>query len=184
MHRVTVRVGSALAPLALAALVLAGSGTSARVARVNVPCPATIVRHEPNARLGSLSGPWFRASPRRTRVLGFMFGGHEVNGRFALYVGAEDPMTHATQKILWIFKSGSPAAARLQITGVQLRLGPRRVRPLKKGRFRHRFSSATSDQTPGILYPSYIAAPRPGCWRLQLDSGRVHAKVVAIVEHG
>src|SRR6266540_5204308 len=116
----------------LAGLVSSGSAVTATA---NVACPAAIVHHEPNYRLGTLSGgPWFRAQPRRTRVLGYMFGGHEVSGRFRLYAGPEDPNTHSAQKVLWIFKSGSPAAGKLQITGIRLRLGPHRVRPLKKGR--------------------------------------------------
>jgi hypothetical protein len=165
--------------------IAAGPGGAKTSASVAVSCPAAIVHHEPNARLGSLSGgPWIRAHPVRTTLIGYMFGGHEVNGRFAVYAGGEDPVSHRSQKILWILKPGARAAARLRIDGVRLALGPHGVRRVKTDRFHESFASAYSEQTPGILFPSSIDVPRAGCWRLTLGSGHISARVVVIAEAG
>jgi hypothetical protein len=145
-------------------------------------CQATVVHHEPNARLGTLSGgPWIQAKPSSSTLIGYLFGAHETGGRLAVYTGV-NPRNYTDQKILWVLDPKARAGARLHISGVQL--GPDGVRPLKRVRFHQSFGSAGSDATSAILFPSTLHVPRPGCWRLSLRSGHVSATVTTLVEPG
>jgi hypothetical protein len=169
--------------LALAAI--AGRAASGEaVATAAVSCPATVVHHEPNARLGGLSGGlWIQAKPSSSTLIGYLFGAHETGGRLAVYTGVS-PANYTDQKILWILDSHARAGARLHVTGVQLALGPDGVRPLERVRFHQSFGSAGSDATSALLFPSALHVPRVGCWRLWLRSGHVSATVTVLVEPG
>jgi len=160
----------------------AAGGEAIRVTAVS--CPATVVHHEPNARLGALSGgSWVQARPSSSTLIGYLFGAHETGGRLAVYRGVS-PLNYTDQKILWILDPKAHAGARLHISGVQLALGPRGVRPLERVHFHQSFGPAGSEETSALLFPSALHIPRTGCWRLSLRSGRVSATVTTLVEPG
>lgn len=167
--------------LAVAAFVFA---PVERTARASAPvCPAARVHHEPNARLGTLDGgAWVAPTPRAAGLFGSLFGGREVDGRFSVYAGGRNPINGASEKVLWILASGAPGGGRLTIAGRRLRVtASGRVR-VTRGAFRHVAWEASSDQTPGRLFPSILDVPRPGCWRLTLRTGPVSARMIVTVQ--
>jgi hypothetical protein len=179
--RRTILVPPLSAAFVFAALVSAGPA-STRAA--GVTCPSAIVHHEPNARLGSLSGGrWIQANPKSSTLIGYLFGAHETGGRLAVYTGVS-PTNYTDQKILWILDSKAHAGARLHVRGVQLAFGPDGVRPLKRVRFHQSFGPAGSDATSALLFPSDLHVPRAGCWRLSLRTGHVSATVTVLAEPG
>ena len=136
------------------------------------------VHQEPNPRLGTLSGGrWVAGSPRTSGLIGYLFGGEVVDGRFAVYTGGLNPGTHTTEKILWLLPKRKRVGPRLVISG--RRDGSTTVT------YRRRFAEAGSEQTPGYGYPSILDLPVPGCWKLTLRTGKVRAtvRVLAQVAH-
>jgi len=178
------RVTLCVAGLCAVAAIGGRAASGEPVRTVTASCPATIVHHEPNARLGALSGgSWIQARPASSTLIGYLFGAHETGGRLAVYTGVS-PANYTDQKILWILASHARAGARLHVKGVQLALGPHGVRPLKHVSFHQSFGSAGSDETSALLFPSALHVPRAGCWRLSLRTGHVSATVTVLVEPG
>jgi hypothetical protein len=131
-------------------------------------CVATPVRTDTHPLLGSGSR-WVSAPP----IIGQLWGGEIVDGRFALYAGGRNPGGW-NEKILWIVPQRHrwKAGGQLALTG---RLGG-------VVRYRARFWGATSDQTPGLLFPSIVALPRAGCWSLTLTTGRIKVRLVVLAQ--
>jgi hypothetical protein len=169
-----------------AGAIVAGSAQGGQAAADSsaIRCSPTRVHHEPNPALGSLSGGrWIAARPFASRFVGYLWGGEEVGGRFALYAGGRNPVSGTSEKVLWIAPQDAPVGASLRLTGQRLRFNPRlrRYEPIR-GSFTQRFGAASSDQMPEQLFPSIVDVPRAGCWRLTLRTGRIYAVVVALVQ--
>jgi hypothetical protein len=176
--------GAAFVAALAAGAALAGAVSAAPRADVQQPtCPAVLVRHEPNPALGTLSGGrWVAMSPRSLGIIGYLFGGEEVDGRFAVYAGGRHPVTGANEKVLWIVPRrlrGFP----VKLVGRRLRVDARTgaVRTAR-GAFSRTLNESASPQTPGRLFPSTIVARTPGCWRLTLQVGRVSARAIVLVQ--
>jgi hypothetical protein len=133
------------------------------------------VHHEANRLLGTLSGGrWVAGSPRTSGVVGYLFGGEVVDGRFAVYTGGLDPGTRTSEKILWIVPKRKRVGPRLVISG--RRDGSTTVT------YRRRVAEAGSVQPPGHQYPSILDLPVPGCWKLTLRTGKVSATVGVLAQ--
>jgi hypothetical protein len=159
--------------VAVAAFVVAVPSASSRDRASSGACPAARVHTEANARLGTLSGGrWVAPVPVRAGVIGYLFGGEVVDGRFAVYAGGVNPQTNTSEKILWTVRVGKPIGPALAVTG--------RMFGSSEIRYRRRLWQAVSAQTPGYLFPSTLDLPQPGCWSLTLRSGRVFARVVVL----
>jgi hypothetical protein len=133
------------------------------------------VHHEANPLLGTLSGGrWVAGSPRTSRLVGYLFGGEVVDGRFAVYTGGLNPGTRASEKILWILPQRKRVGLRLAISG--------RKDGSTTVTYRRRLDEASSAQTPGHLYPSILDLPVPGCWKLTLRTGKISATVSVLAQ--
>jgi hypothetical protein len=97
-----------------------------------------------------------------------------VDGRFRLHVGPWRVRGGLTQKIPWFVPKRYPIGGPLVVVGRRLDRSPRT--------FRQTFSAAgTSSPSTTYVFPSIIAPPAPGCWRLSFSSGRVTGSLVALV---
>ena len=93
------RVAAVLAAVVAAVVASTAPGASSKTAEA-APCGSR-VHQEPNPLLGTLSGGrWVAGSPRTSGLVGYLFGGEVVDGRFAVYTGGLDPGTRRTEKIL------------------------------------------------------------------------------------
>jgi hypothetical protein len=170
--------------LALAAASSSGAAGAHGADRALGECPAALVHHEPNPALGTLSGGrWIATWPASNRIIGYLWGGEELNGRFAVYAGGQNPRSRTSEKVLWAAPEEAPAGPRLRIKGRRLRLDRRTgLFRATDGSFTQNFAPAHSEQTPGQLFPSIIRAPRAGCWKLTLRTGRLSASAIAIIQ--
>jgi hypothetical protein len=102
-----------------------------------------------------------------------------VDGRFRLHVGdVRDKATGLSQKIPWFVATRAGTGRSLLVTGTRL-MPSRRT-------FRQRFGRAGypgQEQERRYVYPSIIAPPAAGCWRLRFQSGKVDARVVVLVRN-
>jgi hypothetical protein len=97
-----------------------------------------------------------------------------VNGRFRLHVGPwRDRSTGLTQKIPWFL----PARYRV---GVYLVIRGRRLAPAG-GSFTARLPEAGSPDAGQHVFPSTLAPPKPGCWRLSFETRLVRGRLFARV---
>jgi len=179
METVSARLtlGSALGVvIAASAVPSAAPAGAARPAHVG--CPAALVHH--GRHVGFSGGRYVKVKPGSTRLIGHLFGGEEVDGRFAVYAGGENPVSHTSEKVLWIAGLHTHIGPRLRISGRRMRVLPMGL-VATKDHFRDSFGSAGSDQIPNVLFPSDINAPRGGCWRLTLRTGRIRGRLYVIV---
>ena len=98
-----------------------------------------------------------------------------IDGRFSLHVGTyRDRGTGLSQKIPWFARVRAPVGRSLRLTAT--RLGPHRRT------FSQVFRRAGGG-TGGVrsVYPSMIAPPARGCWRLKFTSGSSRATLTALV---
>jgi hypothetical protein len=145
---------------------------AALLASASLACPAAPVRTDGNPAIRGLGrASWI--APRPGPIFGVLFGGRAVNGRFSVYAHGRDPRTGVAEKILWIvpLRARSRAGSYLYVVG---RLGQKR--------FAQRLDQASSEQTPGLLFPSTLHAPSPGCWTLTLRTGRITARTGVLVQ--
>jgi hypothetical protein len=173
---VSARGALAVVGVVACGLILAAPASSSRTA-VSAACGAR-VHEEPNPSLGTLSGGrWVAGSPRKSGLVGYLFGGEVVDGRFAVYTGGVNPGTRSNEKIVWILPQRKRVGLRLVISG--------RKDGSTTVTYRRRLGEASSEQTPGHLYPSILDLPVPGCWKLTLRTGKVTAtvRVLAQVAH-
>jgi hypothetical protein len=165
------RAAATLAAIAIGGLASAAPATS----RTEASACGARVHREPNPLLGTLSGGrWVAGSPRTSRLVGYLFGGEVVEGRFAVYTGGLNPGTRSSEKILWILPQRKRVGLVLAISG--RRDGSTAVT------YRRRLGEASSAQTPGHLYPSILDLPVPGCWKLTLRTGKISATVSVLAQ--
>jgi hypothetical protein len=126
-------------------------------------CLATPVRQ-------GLHVPAVRAGP----FLGLVAPEYDiVDGRFSLHVGPErDPTRGLSQKIPWFASTRSPVKASVVVTGRRLD-GP-------GAPWRQVIHQAWADEAMWV-YPSNLSPPSVGCWRLTFTSGKVRARLIALV---
>jgi hypothetical protein len=117
---------------------------------------------------------WFQAAPRR--LLAVMWAGHDVDGRFALYEHEPDPRHDA--KIMWVVPARATGRASDTLR-IEWRKPGSRTYTQREGPREER--SFTRLDHPRI-YPSALAPPAPGCWKLRLRTGRIKATMRVIVE--
>jgi hypothetical protein len=171
---VSTRAAATLAAIAVGGLASAAPATS----RTEAAACGARVHREANPTLGTLSGGrWVAGSPRTSGLVGYLFGGEVVNGRFAVYTGGLNPGTRTKEKILWIVPKRKRVGSRLAISG--------RKDGSTTVTYRRRLPEAGSAQVPGYNYPSILDLPVPGCWKLTLRTGKVTAtvRVLAQVAH-
>jgi hypothetical protein len=169
---VSARAAALLAAVVVSALVSAAPATSSHAQ--TSPCGAR-VHQEPNPQLGTLSGGrWVAGSPRTSGLVGYLFGGEVVDGRFAVYTGGLNPGTRTTEKILWILPKRKRVGARLAISG--------RKDGSTAVTYRRRFAEAGSADVPGYGYPSILDLPVPGCWKLTLRTAKITATVSVLAQ--
>jgi hypothetical protein len=113
-------------------------------------------------------------SPRTSGLVGYLFGGEVVNGRFAVYTGGLNPGTRASEKILWILPRRKRVGLVLAISG--------RKDGSTTVTYRRRLDEVSSAQTPGHLYPSILDLPVPGCWKLTLRTAKISATVSVLAQ--
>jgi hypothetical protein len=140
---------------------------------------AAVAASTASARAAEARATLCRATPVRTiagvslvrvgSLVGHLDGSFDiVEGRFALHVGRWRVPGKLTQKIPWfITASADSQPPVLVVTGV--RTFPRR------DRFRQVFDSAAG------VYPSIIAPPSAGCWRLTFSAGDLGGTLTALV---
>jgi len=150
---------------AVAAILMTSGGVemaaSSRGASASEPtCLATRVL------LGT--NPTVRAGP----FVGYIAPPYDVfNGRFRLHVGPlRDPGTGLSQKIPWFVKGRPRTTTSLVVVGT-------RISPRPQRQFRQTFRSNSRR-----FWPTNISPPLPGCWRLQLRSGRATGSLTVLVE--
>ena len=157
----------------LAAVVVSVLASSSSHAQTS-PCGAR-VHQEPNPQLGTLGrSRWVAGSPRTSGLIGVLFGGEVVNGRFAVYTGGLDPGTRRTEKILWILPKRKRVGPRLVISG--------RKDGSTAVTYRRRLAATGSEQVPGYNYPSILDLPVPGCWKLTLRTAKISATVSVLAQ--
>ena len=168
---------SARAAAILAAIAVGGLASAAPAVSGSTEAAAcgARVHREANPILGTLSGGrWVAGSPRRSGLVGYLFGGEVVDGRFAVYTGGLNPATRTSEKILWLVPKRKRVGPRLVISG--------RKDGSTTVTYRRRLGEASSAQTPGHLYPSILDLPVPGCWKLTLRTGKVSATVSVLAQ--
>jgi hypothetical protein len=166
------RAAAALAAVVVSALASASSATSSHTQAST--CGARVHR-EPNRQLGTLSGSrWVAGSPRTSSLVGVLFGGEVVNGRFAVYAGGVNPGTRGNEKILWILPNRKRVGPRLVISG--------RKDGSTAVTYRRRLAATGSAQVPGYNYPSILDLSVPGCWKLTLRTAKISATVSVLAQ--
>jgi hypothetical protein len=169
---VGVRAAATLAAVVVSALASAAPASSSHE---QVSTCGARVHQEPNPQLGTLSGGrWVAGSPRTSSLLGYLFGGEVVNGRFAVYTGGLDPGTRTSEKILWILPKRKRVGPRLVISG--------RKDGSTAVTYRRRLAATGSGQVPGYNYPSILDLPVPGCWKLTLRTAKISATVSVLAQ--
>jgi hypothetical protein len=144
--------------LALGAVVIGVSALAG--AAVSAPGPPPTGAFPCHAKW--VDGQWVRA--------GHFRGGIDpdydvVIGRFRLQVGGyRDRASGLTQKVLWEIDRKYPVDGELVVRGKRLH---------SKRRFTQRLPMAGNDDPSVYVFPSIIAPPAQGCWKLTLRSGRV-----------
>lgn len=143
-----------------------GTGRQAPTARD----PATASESPPACAATRVDGNVVRAGP---------FAGHVapqydiVNERFRLRVGRyRDRKAGLTQMIPWFVRPGAPVGRSLRVTGKRLTPRP--------GSFMQTLQR-TRGSSGGYVFPSIIAPPAEGCWRVKLASGGSTARLTVVV---
>jgi hypothetical protein len=166
------RAAATLAAVVIPALASSSPATSSHA---QAPTCGARVHQEANPILGTLSGGrWVAGSPRKSGLVGYLFGGEVVDGRFAVYTGGLNPGTRSSEKILWILPRRKRVGLLLAISG--------RKDGSTTVTYRRRLGEARSAQTPGHLYPSILDLPVPGCWKLTLRTGKISATVSVLAQ--
>lgn len=96
-------------------------------------------------------------------------------GRFRLRVGKyRDAASGLTQKIPWFVRRGTQVGKSLLLSGERLGPSPRT--------FQQTFHRTADPRRAGqSVFPSIIAPPEKGCWRLRFRSGTTTASLTVLV---
>jgi hypothetical protein len=165
----------ALSGAVLLAAFLTGMGATAASGSA-ASCMSTLVQYAPApaASQGTEGLPWIQASPASAGLIGqlYFYPGttwqESALPRARIYPSGHRPDGGAT-KILW--------SARLSGTSTELVVSGKRLDA--PGKFIQHFPVAGGGGS-SVGYPSIIAIPRPGCWRLDLVSGTRRAYVTLL----
>ena len=99
-----------------------------------------------------------------------------VDGRFRLHVGFyRDRTTGLSQKIPWFVKYDD----RAQVGNTLVITGTRRF-PTPARTFKQKFYGAGGGKA---VFPSSLAPPASGCWRLRFKSGRASPSMTVLVRN-
>lgn len=164
----------------IAVLGTSGEGTSALASfRAEASCSPARVQYAPypggDERLANL--PWVRGKPLGVGLIGLLWYWPEEwqlqRVRPArIFTGGVAPAGYST-KILWVFVARSAANrsdGRLVVRGRRLD---------GTGQFTGEFAAITyAGQRGAPSFASIIDVPQPGCWRLELSTGALRARVV------
>ena len=155
----------AVLPIVVLALVAGvvpnGSAADARTA----PCLGARVHYEAGPHRDLRRLPWVAAGRSGSEVVGYLFyytAELRSGARFRIYPGGELPGGGST-KILWVPRR--PLSSTLSILGRRLH---------GAGTFRQDVRSARGPS--GIVFPSIVDVPEPGCWLLTVGTGRRSAR--------
>jgi hypothetical protein len=126
-------------------------------------CVGARVHYEqaPKPRLG-IRLPWIAAGLPKRAIIGHLFYYNQElrnEAGLTIYTNGELPRGGST-KVLWIVRPVFSSV--LQVSGRQLD-GP--------GTFEQQFRSASSSS--GVVFPSIVNVPSPGCWQLMVQNGPV-----------
>jgi hypothetical protein len=119
--------------------------------------------------------PWLRAKPASAGIIAVLFYDHpgersSVMGTNGLMPGASFAQQDSA-KVLWILQhTPDPSPYHMTVAGTPL---------TGRGGFTQRL---THSAFGGHQFPSIVDVPNPGCWRLQVAAGTLHASVVIRVE--
>jgi hypothetical protein len=160
----------------IGALLVSGSAASGRP----VSCPATTVHYTRHAGLGEQLGslPWIGGSPAAQQLVGLLWYWPEAwraegRAKATIYSGGRGPDGRTTMKILWIFLApkarSAPGAGQVVIKGHRLD---------GAGTSWQRFVEISYRGQNGVPYASTVDLPSPGCWRVDLSAGPLHASTV------
>jgi hypothetical protein len=124
-----------------------------------------------------LATPVHGESVRAGPFVGYLTPGYDVvRGRIRLHVGPYRVPGSLTQKIPWFVPLRYRVGDTLVVTGRRLGPSPRT--------FRQTFARAYSPDSPNQhVFPSIIAPPTAGCWRLTFHSGSVVGVLTALVSN-
>ena len=148
--RMTLRSGRARASFVFAAL-------DAPAAPMCEPTP--VYRHTPHPHFGDLV--WLPAEPRSSGIAAVLFVSTVPGAERALiYAGGQSPQGWSTKFLWW---SPHPGRA-LDLSGRRLD---------GTGTFKQSFGAAWSDDPPvtGVIFPSIVSIPTPGCWAVRVSTG-------------
>jgi hypothetical protein len=125
-------------------------------------------------RATPVRGDTVRAGP----FTGYITRPYDVlDGRFRLRVGKyRDESSGLTQKIPWFAPARSSIGRTLTLTAVRLGPRPRRYKLTRR-------RADSSDSPNKYVFPSIVAPPAEGCWRVTLTSGRTTARLTVLVRN-
>ena len=162
---------------------IVGNGGSAADARGLAPaaCSPARVQYAPyrggDPQLARM--PWVGGKPRRHGLVGLLWywptkWSDERLRTSRIFVGGHAPEGYST-KILWTFVARSSIGA----GGPSLRI--RGTRLDAPGSFSQEFTAISfAGQNGAPSYASIVNVPAAGCWRLDLVSGELRAKVTLL----
>jgi hypothetical protein len=128
-------------------------------------CMAAPVQQQSNGSLVVKAGP----------LTGAVTSYDTVDGRFSLRVGRERTRIGLSQKIPWFPVAGTVVGDTLVVTGRALSL----PRPRS---FRQTFRAAQElGGSQRTMFPSVIAPPSAGCWRLTFTTGPTTASIAVLI---
>lgn len=146
------------------ALALIASASASRGGRAEAPsasCVGARVHYEPGTDRDLRGLLWVSAGRRGREIVGYLFyytAELRSGPHLRIYAGGELPNGGST-KILWVVRR--PFSSTLVVTGRRLD-GP--------GAFEQAGGSARGPS--GVVFPSIVDVPSPGCWLLVLRNGR------------
>jgi hypothetical protein len=144
--------------------------------QVSSSCAASTVHYTPRG-FGSL--PWVEGAPAEQQLVGVLWywpdeWRAQARTNATIYSGGTGPGGQPNMKILWIFNAPKARAAlgagQVVIKGHRLD-GP--------GKSWQQFVAVSYHGQQGRpSYASIVDLPSPGCWRLDLTAGPLHASAV------
>ena len=161
-------------------VVAAATPRSPSVEQPSLACQAAVVHytHYPGSGRGLGSLPWIAGEPASQRLVGLLWywseswrAGNVTQAR--IYAGGVSPGAQGAprMKILWAFLA--PAAKRDLGAGKLVIKGQRLDGPGKSWQQFTAIGYAGQNDVPS--YASIVDLPTPGCWRLSLTAGGLHA---------